>query len=265
MRFLSLLAIVKNEEDYIKEFVRFYRINGVEHFYLYDNESIIPLEETLRDFTDICTITRITGQKKQVTAYNHFVRKFAEETEWVAVFDVDEFVLTKQHATLGDFVRDTGRNRDCISINWVVFGNGPHTRKPAEGLIIENYLYSEGRQHKNVKSVVRTRAIRKFRHPHFPELKWFRKHVNAAGSPMSGAENTEETTHIIQLNHYFTKSLEEYEVKLRSRRADTGEVRLENLRDMEWMRGEPERCSVYYDDTLWRKFSRQLQENSYTV
>jgi len=265
MKFLSILAIVKNEEDYIREFVRFYRINGVEHFYLYDNESVSPLEETLRDFADICTITRITGQKKQMAAYNHFVEKFAGETEWVAVFDVDEFVLTKQHATLRDFVRDTGRKRDCISINWVVFGNGPHIRKPAGGLIIENYLYSEGRQHKNVKSVVRAKAIREFKHPHFPELKWFSKHVNAAGKPMSGAENREETTHIIQLNHYFTKSMEEYEVKLRSRRADTGEIRLENSTDMEWMQGEPQRCSVYYDDTLWKKFSRQLQENNYTV
>lgn len=265
MRFFSLLAIVRNEEDYIREFIQFYRINGVEHFYLYDNDSEIPLDEVLADFKDICTITRIPGKKKQVIAYNHFVKNFAKETEWVAVFDVDEFVLPKQHPTLRDFVIDAGRNTDCISINWVVFGNGPHARKPAEGGVIENYLYSEGRQHRNVKSVVRTESIRKFKHPHFPELKWFRKHVNAVGNPMSGAENTEETTHVIQLNHYFTKSLEEYEIKLRSRRADTGEVRLENSKDMEWMQGEPERCSVYFDDALWEKFRGQLPGNNRVI
>ncbi len=260
MRFLSLLAIIKNEEDYIREFIQFYRINGVEHFYLYDNDSDTPLNEVLADFREICTITRISGEKQQVIAYNHFVKNFSKETQWVAVFDVDEFVLPKLHPTLRDFVMDTGRNADCISINWVIFGNGPHIRKPAGGWVIENYLYSEGRQHKNVKSVVRTGAIRKFRHPHFPELKWFRKHVNALGNPMSGAENAEETTHIIQLNHYFTKSLEEYDLKLRSRRADTGQIRLENLKDMEWMRSEPERCSVHYDNGLWEKTRRQLQD-----
>ncbi|MCD8539766.1 MAG: glycosyltransferase family 92 protein [Leadbetterella sp.] len=214
--------------------------------------------EVLSDFKDICTIIPVRGEKQQVTAYNHFVKNFAKETEWVAVFDVDEFVLTRLHATLRDFVLDRGRNADCIGINWVVFGNRPHIRKPASGGVIGNYLYSEGRQHKNVKCVVRARAIRKFKHPHYPELKWFKKHVNAAGNPMSGAENTEETTHIIQLNHYFTKSLEEYELKLGSRRSDTGEIRLENARDMEWMRGEPERCSVYFDDALWEKFRVQL-------
>lgn len=265
MKFLSLLAIVRNEEAYIREFVQFYRLNGVEHFYLYDNDSEIPLEEVLSDFKEICTIIQIPGEKQQVTAYNHFVKNFAKETEWVAVFDADEFVLPRQHATLRDFVRETGRSADCISINWVVFGNGPHISKPAEGRIIENYLYSEGRQHKNVKSVVRTRAIREFKHPHFPELKWFRKHVNALGNAMSGAENTEETTHVIQLNHYFTKSLEEYEMKLRSRRADNGEIRLNDSKNMEWMRGEPERCSVYYDDSIWVKFRELLPERNVVI
>lgn len=262
MRFLSLLAIVRNEQDYIKEFIQFYRVNGVEHFYFYDNDSETPLREVLHDFKDICTITRIAGEKQQVNAYNHFAKHFAKETEWVAVFDIDEFVLPRQHRTFRDFVIDAGREVDCISINWVVFGNGPHTRKPAEGGVIQNYLYSEGRQHRNIKSVVRTKAIRKFKHPHFPELKWFKKHVNALRNPMSGAENTEETVHVIQLNHYFTKSLEEYEVKLRSRRADNGEVRLSNAKDMEWMRGEPERCSVCYDDSLWLKFCGLLPENN---
>lgn len=260
MRFLSLLAIVRNEEDYIKEFIRFYRVNGVEHFYFYDNDSEIPLEEVLSDFKDICTITRIPGPRQQVIAYNHFVKNFADETEWVAVFDVDEYILPKQHPTLRDFVRDKANTADCIGINWVVFGNGRHISKPADGGVIENYLYSQGSQHKNVKCVVRAKAIRKFKHPHFPVLKWFRKYVNAAGNPMSGAENTEETTHIIQLNHYFTKSLEEFEIKLGSRRPDTGQIRLENRRDMEWMRGEPERCSVYYDDTLWEKYRPLLQK-----
>lgn len=261
MRFLSMLAIVRNEEEYIREFIRFYRINGVEHFYFYDNDSDVPLAEVLKDLSDICTITRIPGEKQQVIAYNHFVKNFAKETEWVAVFDIDEFVLPRQHPTFRDFVADAGKKADCISINWVVFGNGQHVSKPVGGLVIENYLYSEGKQHKNVKSVVRTSAIRRFTHPHFPELKWFKKHVNSVGNPMSGAENAEETTHMIQLNHYFTKSLEEYTRKLASRRADTGEIRSGNLKDMEWMRGEPERCSVYFDDALWKKFSRPMTES----
>lgn len=37
--YLSLAAIIKNEAPYIREWVCFYYLNGVEKFYLYDNES----------------------------------------------------------------------------------------------------------------------------------------------------------------------------------------------------------------------------------
>lgn len=71
---------------------------------------------------------------------------------------------------------------------------------------------------------------------------------------MSGAENIEETTHIIQLNHYYTKTLEEFTEKIyRKRKADTGDVRVDNPKELEWMLTEPERCSVYFDDGLYKK------------
>ena len=42
--FLSLTAIIK-DEDYLEEFIIYYMILGVEHFFLYDNESTIPLKK----------------------------------------------------------------------------------------------------------------------------------------------------------------------------------------------------------------------------
>lgn len=48
--YLSLAAIIKNEAPYIREWVCFYYLNGVEKFYLYDNESEDNLREVLSDF-----------------------------------------------------------------------------------------------------------------------------------------------------------------------------------------------------------------------
>ena len=50
--FLSLLAPLKDEESYLIEFVNYYLIQGVDHFYFYDNESRIPLVEVLRDYRE---------------------------------------------------------------------------------------------------------------------------------------------------------------------------------------------------------------------
>lgn len=259
MHFLSILAIVKNEDDFIKEFVEFYKLQGVDHFYIYDNESDISLKKTLKDYLSICTINEIKGDIQQINAYNNFLKNHKYETEWVAVFDIDEFVLTKKHHTLKEFIL-ANSSIDCISINWVIFGNGKHIKKPLSGLIIENYLYSEGKQHLNVKSITKTSAIKKFTHPHFPELKWFKKHTNAAGNIMKGAENKETTTDIIQLNHYFTKSLEEYQLKLNSKRADNGQVRLEIKEDMKWLPSEAERCSVHFDNELNERFGKLVKK-----
>ena len=38
--YLSLCCIIKNER-YLEEFINYYRILGVEHFYIFDNESSI--------------------------------------------------------------------------------------------------------------------------------------------------------------------------------------------------------------------------------
>jgi hypothetical protein len=257
---ISLLAIAKNEERYIKEFIEFYLIKGIEHFYFYDNESDLPLTEFLKEYSQICTINTIKGDIQQINAYNHFLKNYRNETEWVAVFDIDEFILLKKHQSLKQFIEANNTN-DCISINWVMFGNGKHINRPEKGLLIENYLYSEGKQHPNVKSISKTKSIKKFEHPHFPKLKLFKKHVNALGNRMKGADNYEPTTHIIQLNHYFTKSLEEYQAKLNSKRADNGRIRSQIKEDMEWLSTEPERCSVAYDDEIFRKYGLWLKNN----
>lgn len=260
MHYLSLVAIVKNEHPYIKEFIHFYRLNGVDHFYFYDNESEPPLKEVLTDYASICTVIPIPGEQKQTTAYNHYIRHFGKESVWAAFFDIDEFILTKQHSSIKHYLETLPFASDCVSVNWVIFGNGGHEKQPEGGFVIDHYRYSEGKQHKNVKSIVKTAAVRKFDHPHFPKLKFFRKHTNAKGDKMKGAENVMETTDVIQLNHYFTKSLEEFQRKLHSKRPDNGVIRAHDKEAMKWLVSEPERCSVAYDDEICTKFLSKLEE-----
>ena len=51
---LSLLCIIKNE-DYLEEFIIYHRMLGVEHFYIYDNESSFPVSERLNHYYYLCT------------------------------------------------------------------------------------------------------------------------------------------------------------------------------------------------------------------
>lgn len=47
---LSFVAIVKNEGPYIKEWIEYHKMVGVDRFYIYDNESTDNLEGILSDY-----------------------------------------------------------------------------------------------------------------------------------------------------------------------------------------------------------------------
>lgn len=45
--YLSICAVIKNEGPYLEEWIEFHRIQGVEHFYLYDNGSADQTKDIL--------------------------------------------------------------------------------------------------------------------------------------------------------------------------------------------------------------------------
>jgi hypothetical protein len=259
MYFLALVAIVKNEQLYIEEFIHYYRLQGVDHFYFYDNESVPPLKTVLSGYSDICTLIPMPGEQKQLNAFNHYIQHFGKDSQWAAFFDIDEYILPKKQANFRQYLEELPFTADCIGVNWVVFGNGGHVKRPSGGLIIDHYRYSEGKQHKNVKCVVKPAAVKRFTHPHYPDLKFWKSYKNAIGDKMKGAENTVDTRDTLQLNHYFTKSLEEFEHKLQGKRADNGKSRSSDPEEMKWLVGEPARCSVAYEEDICTRYLSRLQ------
>ena len=77
----------------------------------------------MRDYRDVCTIVPFPGVAVQYPCYAHFCANFKEETEWLAVFDLDEFVLPHRHEALCDFLAEHP-HVDGFGINWVMFGDG---------------------------------------------------------------------------------------------------------------------------------------------
>jgi hypothetical protein len=231
--FLSMLTPVRDEESYLIEFINYYLIHGVDHFYFYDNDSRIPVVDVIRDYRDQCTVMRAPGDAVQSRAYDHFCKQFKRETRWVAVFDIDEFVLPHKHRSFREFIVDYDYC-DGVGINWVMFGDGHHKTKP-DGSVIANYLYRQAGQHPCIKSVVKTRKLVEFDNPHFATLRegslYVDAHVNRIGSPY----NENFTIDVIQLNHYFTKSEAEWKKKLHRKRADTGKSRAEHTEDHGWV------------------------------
>ena len=257
--FLSLLAPLKDEESYLIEFVNYYLIHGVDHFYFYDNESAIPVVNVLSRYRDKCTVLRATGDAVQRRAYAHFCQHFRHETRWVAIFDVDEFVLPHKHGSFREFLLDYD-HCDGIGINWVMFGDGHHKTRPAGG-VIENYLYREAGQHPCIKSVVKgERLVGFFNNPHFATLIDGSLYVDAHMNPITGAFNDNHTIDIIQLNHYFTKSQAEWQKKLYRKRADSGKARAEHTEDHDWVFTVNETSNQIRETSIVERYGERLAE-----
>ena len=256
--FLSLVCPVRDEESYLVEFINYYLIQGVDHFYFYDNDSKTRVVDVIRAYRDCCTVLSIPGDAAQFRAYTHFCRHFKAESRWVAIFDIDEFVLPHRHDSFREFLLDYD-HCDGIGINWVTFGDGHHKTKP-EGGVIENYLYREARQHPCIKSVVKTRKLVEIAHPHLATLREGSLYVDAHMNRVASAYNENHTVDVIQLNHYFTKSAEEWQRKLHRKRADTGKSRAEHTEDHGWVFTVNETSNEIRETSIVDRYGARLAE-----
>ena len=123
---------------------------GVEHFYIYDNESTIPIKTRLDSFfyNKICTIIDFPGKCQQMNVYNHCIKNFGPRTEWLIIADGDEYILPKNDNKISDFLRKYN-HLQAITINWVIFGTSYHHVKQ-DGFLTDKFRYCENKQDKHI-------------------------------------------------------------------------------------------------------------------
>lgn len=221
--YLSLVIIVKDEDDYLDEFIYYYRLLGVDHFYFYDNDSAIPLTQSLKKHKDYVTIHTISGKARQLDAYRHHILTYKKDTRWSGFIDIDEFIVPKTTYKLSEFLVPY-EYADALAINWIRFGDNNHITKPT-GLVTENYTKREFNQNAHIKSIVNPLKAQSAANPHYITMREGATYIDAAHNPIISPFNENPTIDIIQMNHYFTKSSEEFIKKALRGRADTGEQR----------------------------------------
>lgn len=213
-----LVCIAKNEDHYIKEWIDYHLKLGFDNICIYTNDW-----EFINDNSKIIKY-EINGETQQFNAYNHFLINNNYKYNWAAFLDIDEFLVLKQHKSLCSFL-ESYKECNAIGINWAIFGNNNHT-------IVENNNYSvlsrfTRRNNENytinqhIKTIVRLPTNHRMVTPHALEGTWF----NLNKEIRSGPFNQPVDWHIAQVNHYFTKSNEEFRIKCERGRADINQKR----------------------------------------
>jgi hypothetical protein len=232
MHYLAVCAIYRNEGPYLREWVEFHRLVGVEKFFLYDNLSTDDHRDQLAPYVaDGCVEARSwPDEPGQISAYVDCLQRRADEARWIAFIDLDEFLFSPTMAPLPEILRDYERHPGVV-VNWAMFGSAGHKTRP-EGLVTENYLWRAPDDHgrnRNVKSIVDPRrTLRPIGvNPHcFRYSEGFA--VDELGRPLDRKPFglTDEVSFArLRVNHYYVKSEEQWEAKRTARRANSERFR----------------------------------------
>jgi len=218
MDYLSIVACFKNEAPYLREWLEFHRLVGVERFYLYDNASSDNPDTVLQPYIDkgIVKAFWTDMQLCQFACYFNALRVFEQQTRWIAFIDLDEFLFCPNGQDIRELLRDY-EQFPVLGAGWVIFGSSGHKRKP-EGLTIENYIRCAERgfeAHIHIKSIVNPNQVYcPAANPHdFIVSNRTHPPIDENRVPLHGpfrGPNAAWTIDRIRLNHYFTRSWEEW-------------------------------------------------------
>lgn len=214
---LSLVLIIKNGATYIKEWIEFHRIVGVDHFYIYDNESSDNLIQEIYDYIEngIVTYTYWPGKVVQLSAYNDAINRYKNNTKYLGFIDSDEYIIPIEGESIVkivDYIFDNYENCGGLGVSWRMYGSSFHEKK-VDGLVLENYKYRADDKYvenKHIKTICNPRVVTGFYiEPH--SLSYIPPYhcVSENGVNIDGPFYESDCSKI-RINHYHLKSKEDY-------------------------------------------------------
>ena len=221
MHELSITSIIKNEPDII-EWIEYHRLVGVDHFYLYDNESTDGLREKLSDYIDsgIVTYTFYPGSAMQDSSVNDAIRDYKYDTRYLAVIDGDEYIVPVEEGRLLPELLDEiidgyhkhryypGGFAGGVGVNWRDYGTSGH-KEPVPGLVIENYTMrgeDDYFQNVHIKTIYNPRVVEYVDNPHNGHYRNGYYTISEHGSIIPFLYFYDGHCDRLRINHYFSKS-----------------------------------------------------------
>lgn len=205
----------QNEAPYLKEWIEYHRTIGVEHFYLFNNESTDDYVQVLAPYIKqgIVELKNIHGFSSnfkeqldhQYTAYREALRVAKGKVKWLAFIDADEFILPIQENHLMDVLKDF-EEYGGVYANWLMFGTSGHKTIPSGQLMIEALTFGMLEVETLGKSIVRPERVsycsdvhRFFYHPPYV-------HVNTNHETFDWL--CPKVSDRLVINHYYTRDEE---------------------------------------------------------
>jgi hypothetical protein len=223
--YLAACMTYSNHAIYLREWIEFHRLVGFEKFFLYDNGSTDDHLEVLAPYLHDGSVVLQDwpGLARQFAAFDHCLETRRAEARWVAFIDIDEFIFSAQGQPVSEILRDYER-WPGVGLNAAHFGTSGHLTRP-EALVTESYRYrGRGRRATWIKTIVDPKRTTRCVGAH--NFVYESGHaVDLLKRPIADWHTESVVLDPVRINHYYTKSVEEFKVKFSRPRADSGELR----------------------------------------
>lgn len=209
---ISVCMIFRNEAPYLKEWIEFHRLMGVEHFYLYNNLSEDNYKEILQPYVNHGIVELIEWNQEannvsewdsiQVAAYNDGFERAKKKSKWLAILDSDEFLFPTIENNLSKFLKKYEKQKGFggLLVNWVCFGTSWVPKIPDDKLLIETLVLSASGGSNHFKTIFLTKRVSYVCSPHYVIYKDGYRHF----TPNGGLPPFIEIDRI-RINHYWSR------------------------------------------------------------
>lgn len=225
--YLTTATIVRDEAKYIREFVAFHKLVGVDRMLIYmdggfDEKTADALSDFAENgFVQLIEWPRLNPRRNnQFLAYKDAVERMYNKTKWLAMIDADEFLFAPQS---DDLLREL-REREqflALSVYSHTFGAGGVDSIAAGGLVTEELVFRAPAEHvknRTQRTIVQPHAVAAIRSANTVVLKdsnclgW-----DEEGRPVYATGESNHGSQHLRINHYFTRAEEDFRMKLSRR------------------------------------------------
>lgn len=224
---VDVVCVAKREEMTIVDWVEYHRQVGINHIYIFDNNDVddLSLVNKLKVYIDCGFVTvfdNIRGMKGiQMECYNAFVRQNLKEmvNDWTLFIDCDEYLsIREKYDNISDFLNDVEANCPDIGVlytNWDCYSaNNKILYDPRP--VVERFnerLKLRVEENSQIKAFVKTGCQAFYQgNPHNPIPIDGKKTYDTLFRVVNKLSPFQEIRddYPIYINHYITKSLQEY-------------------------------------------------------
>jgi len=217
----SIGLIAKDEGHYIREWVEYYLHAGVDHFFIYDNDSTDNQKEAIQDYIDQGIVEYIMwpGKEMQKPMMADAIEKARYTSRYFTMVDVDEFIVPYHTDDDIPSIIDKMLENDnrpflqAVGLTWAIYGTNGAEKADYSTPVLDRCPKRDSIFKRVAKYIMNPRMVKGCPvSPHKLEGFSPKNRYLMLNKPHTGIDQRlEDSKPNLILNHYRAKSKEEFE------------------------------------------------------